>query len=126
MTYFGSGICSYSRRTAGAILSLTVPDTTIRSACRGPGANGMTPNRMKSCRDIDVAMNSIAQQASPKLNTHREYRRPQLSTNLTGLGASRESGPSRGSGRSTVLMTAIVAQRGGLHPGQDAPLPRVH
>jgi len=34
---------------------------------------------MKSWRAIDVAMNSIAQQARPKLNTHREYFRPQLS-----------------------------------------------
>jgi hypothetical protein len=31
----------------------------------------MTPSRMKSWRDIEVAMNSIAQHASPKLNTHR-------------------------------------------------------
>ena len=72
MTYLGSGICSYSRRTAGAILSLTVPETTMRSACRGPGANGITPSRMKSCRAIDVAMNSMAQQARPKLKTHSE------------------------------------------------------
>src|ERR671921_86956 len=43
MTYLGSGIWSYSRLMAGAILSVTVPDTTIRSAWRGPGANGMTP-----------------------------------------------------------------------------------
>src|SRR3954465_8065090 len=71
MTYFGSGICSYSRRTAGAILSVTVPDTTMRSPCRGPGANGITPSRMKSWRAMDAAMNSIAQQASPKLNTQR-------------------------------------------------------
>lgn len=72
ITYFGSGICSYRRRTAGAILSLTVPETTIRSACRGPGANGMTPSRMKSCLLIEVAMNSMAQQARPKLKTHSE------------------------------------------------------
>ncbi len=64
---------------AGAILSVTVPETTMRSAWRGPGANGMTPRRMKSWRDIDVAMNSIAQQARPKLKTQREYLRPQLS-----------------------------------------------
>ena len=57
---------------AGAILSVTVPETTIRSAWRGPGANGMTPSRMKSWRDIELAMNSIAQQARPKLNTHSE------------------------------------------------------
>ena len=57
---------------AGAILSVTVTETTMRSACRGPGANGMTPSRMKSWRPIDVAMNSMAQQARPKLNTHSE------------------------------------------------------
>jgi len=71
MTYLGSGICSYSRLIAGAILSVTVPETIIRSAWRGPGANGITPRRMKSCRAMDAEMNSIAQQASPKLNTHR-------------------------------------------------------
>src|SRR5690349_14813959 len=63
---------------AGAILSVTVPDTTIRSAWRGPCAKGITPSRMKSCRPIEVAMNSIAQQANPKLKTQREYRRPQF------------------------------------------------
>ncbi len=72
MTYFGSGICSYRRLTAGAILSVTVPETTIRSAWRGPGAKGITPRRMKSWRAIDAAMNSIAQQARPKLKTQRE------------------------------------------------------
>lgn len=71
MTYLGSGICSYSRLTAGAILSVTVPETIMRSACRGPGANGITPSRMKSCRAMDAAMNSMAQQARPKLKTQR-------------------------------------------------------
>src|SRR5919109_1132482 len=96
MTYLGSGICSYSRFTAGAILSVTVPDTTIRSACRGPGANGMTPSRMKSCRAIEVAMNSIAQQARPKLKTQSEYLRPQFSRYRTGSGASLASAPTSG------------------------------
>jgi hypothetical protein len=58
--------------TAGAILSVTVPETIIRSAWRGPLAKGITPKRMKSCLLIEVAMNSIAQQARPKLNTQRE------------------------------------------------------
>src|SRR5256885_12931102 len=84
MTYLGSGIWSYSRLMAGAILSVTVPETTMRSACRGPCANGMTPSRMKSGRPLDVAMNSIAHQARPKLHTHSEYRRPQLSTSRIG------------------------------------------
>ena len=48
ITYFGSGICSYTRLSAGAILSVSVPATTRRSACRGPWATGMTPRRMKS------------------------------------------------------------------------------
>src|SRR5882724_8509067 len=72
ITYFGSGIWSYSLLIAGAILSVTVPETTIRSAWRGPCANGMTPSCMKSCRLMLEAMNSIAQQARPKLKTHRE------------------------------------------------------
>src|ERR1700749_2956610 len=71
MTYFGSGIWSYNRLIAGAILSVTVPDTTMRSACRGPGANGITPSRMKSCRAMLAAMKSMAQQARPKLKTQR-------------------------------------------------------
>ena len=86
MTYFGSGIWSYTRFRAGAILSVTVPATTRRSAWRGPCANGITPKRMKSCRDVDAAMNSMAQHASPKFITHREYRRPQFRMNFTGWG----------------------------------------
>ena len=48
ITYFGSGICSYNRLIAGAILSVTVPEMTIRSACRGLAGNGITPRRMTS------------------------------------------------------------------------------
>src|SRR3972149_6697043 len=66
MTYFGSGIWSYTRFSAGAILSVRVPATTSRSACRGPCANGMTPNRMKSCLEVEAAMNSIAPQADAR------------------------------------------------------------
>src|SRR6185295_4691584 len=84
ITYLGSGIWSYTRLSAGAILSVNVPATTSRSACRGPCANGMTPRRMKSFLAVEAAMNSIAQQASPKFMTHKEYRRPQFSRNLTG------------------------------------------
>ena len=84
ITYFGSGIWSYTRFRAGAILSVSVPATTSRSACRGPWANGMTPRRMKSCLDVDAAMNSMAQHARPKFMTHSEYLRPQFSRNLTG------------------------------------------
>ena len=55
----------------GAILSVSVPATSRRSAWRGPWANGITPRRMKSFFAVDAAMNSIEQQARPKLNTHR-------------------------------------------------------
>src|SRR5919204_2402991 len=86
ITYFGSGIWSYTRFRAGAILSVTVPATTSRSAWRGPCANGITPYRMKSCFEVDAAMNSMAQHARPKFITHREYRRPQFRMNFTGWG----------------------------------------
>jgi len=48
MTYLGSGICSYRRSTAGAILSVTVPEMQMRSAWRGPAGKGITPKRMMS------------------------------------------------------------------------------
>src|SRR5690606_31694075 len=89
-----------------AILSVTVPETIMRSACRGPLANGITPNRMKSWRLIEVAMNSIAQQASPKLNTQSEYRLPQFRTNFIGLGASLAAGPIVG--RSLTAIRSIL------------------
>src|SRR3989442_13225402 len=81
ITYLGSGIWSYTRFRAGGILSVRVPATTSRSACRGPWANGMTPMRMKSCFDVDVAMSSMAQQARPKFITHSEDFRPQVRMN---------------------------------------------
>jgi len=38
ITYFGSGIWSYSRAIIGIIVLVTVPETIIKSACRGdPG-----------------------------------------------------------------------------------------
>src|SRR5215475_1520806 len=114
ITYFGSGISSYIRLIAGAILSVTVPDTTMRSACSGPCANGMTPSRVKSCRPIEVAMNSTAQQARPKLNTQSEYRRPQLRTNRMGS-------PST-FGRSA---TSIRYRDARMAPGGIAPAPPV-
>ena len=41
---------------------------------------------MKSCFDVDAAMNSIAQQARPKFMIQSEYRRPQLRMNFMGWG----------------------------------------
>jgi hypothetical protein len=46
----------------------------------------MIPKRMKSNRGPDAAINSIAQQASPNWNSHSEYFRDQLSSQVTGFG----------------------------------------
>src|SRR6266498_1089440 len=46
---------------------------------------------MKSCLEVDVAMSSMAQHASPKFITHNEYLRPQFNMNLTGWGISTSS-----------------------------------
>jgi hypothetical protein len=61
---------------AGAILSVTVPEITTRSAWRGLAGNGMTPRRIMSYRGLaSAAPISIAQQASPHWNIHSEYLR---------------------------------------------------
>src|SRR5438067_13368606 len=56
------------------------------SAWRGPCATGIIPRRLKSCRLVDAAINSIAQQARPKFITQRLYFRPQFRMNLAGCG----------------------------------------
>jgi hypothetical protein len=53
------------RFSTGAIFSVTVPATIIRSLCRGLGRKTSAPNRAISKRDAAVAINSIAQQARP-------------------------------------------------------------
>src|SRR5215469_9523686 len=78
MTYFGSGIWLYKRTTCGAIFLVTVPATIIKSACRGDGRNTSAPNRARSQRDIEAAIISMAQQASPKPSGQTEFLRPQL------------------------------------------------
>ena len=78
ITYFGSGICSYNRRMRLAILYVTVPATTIKSACRGLGRNAPAPNRSKSNRPAPADIISIAQQAMPKVIGQRLPCRAQL------------------------------------------------
>ena len=68
----------------------------------------------KRARAADVAMNSIAQHARPKLNTHSEYFRPQLSTTRIGSGAIRckaptSPGPRVGMPSSVTAMSAHPA-----------------
>src|SRR6516165_2686919 len=64
MTQRGSGIWSYTLRSAGAILLTSVPATIITSDWRGE-ERGAKPKRSTSKRGIDTCIISIAQQASP-------------------------------------------------------------
>ena len=80
ITYFGSGIWSYSRAIIGIIVLVTVPETIIRSAWRGEPRKTSAPNRAMSNRLDAVQIISIAQQASPKPSGHSADRRPQLYT----------------------------------------------
>src|SRR5438876_6850458 len=65
------------RLSIGAILIVTVPDTIIRSECRGE-AQGTMPKRSTSKREAKVAIISMAQQASPNVTGQIEDFRAQL------------------------------------------------
>src|SRR5678816_445659 len=65
------------RLSIGAILIVTVPDTIIRSECRGD-AHGTMPNRSTSKRLANVAIISMAQHASPKVTGQIDDFRAQL------------------------------------------------
>ena len=56
---------------------VTVPDTIIRSECRGD-AHGTMPRRSTSNREQNVAIISMAQQASPNVTGHTDDLRAQL------------------------------------------------
>ena len=60
ITYFGSGICSHTRRRRDACLSVTGPVTIRISACRGEPLTRI-PKRSISNRGIRHAMISISQ-----------------------------------------------------------------
>src|SRR5262245_8365182 len=75
--HFGSGICSEMRFSIGAILMFTVPDTIIRSECRGD-AHGTMPRRSTSKREANVAIISIAQHARPNVTGQPDDFRAQL------------------------------------------------
>jgi len=65
------------RLTAGAIFSVTVPATTMRSDWRGDGRYRM-PKRSKSHREAPAAIISMAQQARPKVTGQIDDLRAQL------------------------------------------------
>src|SRR5207245_8547167 len=78
MHHFGSGICSQTRLSTGAIFSVTVPATIIKSAWRGEGRNTSAPNRAISKREVVEAIISIAQQARPNVSGQIALLRAQL------------------------------------------------
>src|SRR4030095_2590795 len=65
------------RLSIGAILMVTVPDTIMRSECRGE-AQGTMPKRSTSNRDANVAIISIAQHARPNVTGQIDDLRAQL------------------------------------------------
>src|SRR5215469_11992321 len=83
MHHFGSGIWSQTRFITGAIFSVGVPATIMRSDCLGLGRNTPAPNLSKSKRDAPVAIISMAQQASPNVIGHNADFLAQLKTKST-------------------------------------------
>src|SRR6185295_2589191 len=65
------------RLSIGAILMVTVPETIMRSECRGD-AHGTMPKRSTSKREAKVAIISIAQHASPNVTGQIDDLRAQL------------------------------------------------
>ena len=80
MHHLGSGIWSQMRFSTGAILSVTVPATIIRSDWRGLGRKTSAPKRAISKREVTEAIISMAQQAKPKVSGQRDDLRAQLKT----------------------------------------------
>src|SRR5918998_6002957 len=97
------------RLMGAAILSVTVPATTMRSACRGDAGNGMTPNLMMSNLLAIAAPISMPQQARPNCIIHSEYLRLQLSSHDTGAGSL------------TFSITATRASSFGLRTAEQTP-----
>src|SRR6266550_4544162 len=67
----------------GAIFKVGVPETIIRSDCRGLGRKTPAPKRSMSKRDAPVAIISIAQQARPNVIGQSADLRAQLKTKST-------------------------------------------
>src|SRR5260370_40824811 len=71
------------RFTTGAILSVTVPETIIRSRWRGLGRKTSEPKRAISKRAVEDAIISMAQQPKPNVMGHTADLRAQLNTKAT-------------------------------------------
>src|SRR5215831_16470037 len=83
----------------GAILSVTVPATMMRSDWRGLGRKIPAPKRSISKREAPVAIISIAQQAKPNVIGQRADLRAQLNT------------------KSTVVVIMFFSNRSSIHAG---------
>src|SRR5260370_8382256 len=70
MHHLGSGICSHTRFSTGAIFSVTVPATIIRSACRGDGRNTSAPNLAISNREVVEAIISMPHHPNQTISAH--------------------------------------------------------
>src|SRR5918993_1678730 len=68
------------RRSTGAILRETRPETIITSACRGLARKTSEPKRARSWRESVVAIISMAQQARPKVAGQRLDLRAQFTS----------------------------------------------
>src|SRR4051812_30437967 len=66
------------RRSTGAILRDTRPETIMTSACRGDARNASAPKRAMSLRELMTFIISIAQQAKPKVAGQSDDLRAQL------------------------------------------------
>src|SRR5690242_18004256 len=66
------------RRSTGAILRDTRPETIITSACRGLARNTSAPKRARSLRDEVAFIISIAQHARPNVAGQSDDLRAQL------------------------------------------------
>src|SRR5438067_9995063 len=90
------------RFTTGAILSVTVPATIIRSLCRGLGRKTSAPKRAMSKRAVEVAIISIAQHARPNVIGQSADLRAQLKT------------------KSTVVVMMFFSNRSSIQAGMNA------
>ena len=91
MHHFGSGICSQSFFTRGAIFTVIVPATTITSQWRGVGRT-TEPIWSMSTRAAAAVMNSMAQQLVAIGKIHRLFVADHSRTLSTEVSASESPG----------------------------------
>src|SRR5918911_1627746 len=78
ITYFGSGIWSYTILSLGAIFLVTVPCTTTRSHWRSEPNASIMPKRSTSYLGPEAAPNSTLQHAVSRCTGHSDHILPQF------------------------------------------------